>query len=67
MAALSSSASLQDETESRFNADTSHSILWPISLLQGMNADDLPETVQIAFGNAPVHEGGPVNSVICVN
>ena len=51
----------------KFNADASHNILRPISLLQAMNADDLPETVQIAFDNAPVHEGGPVNSVMCVN
>ena len=54
LAALSSSASLQDRTESQSNADESHNILRPISLLQAMNADDLPETVQIAFGDAPV-------------
>ena len=60
-AALSSSVSLQDGTESRSNADASHNILRPISLLQAINADDLPETVQIAFGDAPVREGGPVN------
>jgi hypothetical protein len=53
--------SLQDGTESRSNADASHNILRPISLLQAINADDLPETVQIAFGDAPVREGGPVN------
>jgi len=31
----------------------------PISLLQAMQ--DLPESVQMAFGDAPVREGGPVN------
>jgi len=31
----------------------------PISLLQAMQ--DLPETVQMAFGDSPVREGGPVN------
>ena len=36
-------------------------------LLQGMNADDLPETGQIAFGNAPMREGGPVNSAMHVS
>ncbi len=51
----------------KFNADASHNILRPISLLQAMNADDLPETVQIAFGDANVREGGPVNSTMCVN
>ncbi len=35
----------------------------PRSLLQAMNMDDLPETVQIAFGNVPVREGGPVKHV----
>ena len=39
--------------------DASHNILRPISLLQAMNAEDLPETVQIAFGDAPVREGVP--------
>jgi hypothetical protein len=41
----------------KFNADASHNILRPISLLQAMNADNLSETVQIAFGDAPVREG----------
>jgi hypothetical protein len=31
----------------------------PLSLLQAMNADDLRETVQIAFGDVPVREGVP--------
>ena len=43
----------------KFNADASHNILRPISLLQAMNAEDLPETVQITFGDAPVREGVP--------
>ncbi len=51
----------------KFNADASHNILRPISLLQAMKADDLPETVQIAFGDTTVREGGPVNSAMCVN
>ena len=51
----------------KFNADTHHNILRPISLLQAMNADDLPETVQIAFSDAPVREGGPVNLAMRVN
>ena len=51
----------------KFNADASHNILRPISLLQAMNADDLPETVQIAFDDAPVREGGPVDSAMRVN
>jgi len=33
----------------------------PISLLQAINADDLPESVQMAFGDVPIREGGPVN------
>lgn len=41
---------------------TTHSnVLRSISLLQAINADDLPESVQSAFGDAPVREGGPVN------
>ena len=51
----------------KFNADASHNILRPISLLQAMNADDLPETVHIAFGDAPVRKGGPVNLAMRVN
>ena len=51
----------------KFNADTSHNILRPVSLLQATNVDDLPETVQIAFGNAPVRKGVPVNSEMRVN
>ena len=51
----------------KFNADASHNILRPISLLQVMNADNLPEMVQIAFANAPVREGGPVNLAMRVN
>ena len=42
-------------------ATTHPNILRSISLLQAINADDLPETVQSAFGDAPVREGGPVN------
>ncbi|KAL7461515.1 hypothetical protein ACHAXS_001935 [Conticribra weissflogii] len=33
----------------------------PISLLRALQPGCLPETVQIAFGDAPVREGGPVN------
>jgi hypothetical protein len=33
----------------------------PISLLQAVRNDDLPDTVQRAFGDAPIREGGPVN------
>ena len=47
--------------------DASHDIMRPLSLLQAMNTDDLPDTVQIAFGDAPVREGGPVNSAMHVN
>ena len=66
-AAVAAAAAAAQWRRWKFNADASHNILRPISLLQAMNADDLPETVQIAFDNAPVHEGGPVNSVMCVN
>ena len=51
----------------KFNADASHNILRPISLLQVINADDLLEMVQISFGDAPVRKGGPVNSAMRVN
>ncbi len=37
----------------------------PLSLLQAMNVDDLPETVQITFST--LREGGPVNSAMHVN
>ena len=37
------------------------SILRPISLLQAINADDLPESVQMSFGDVPIREGGHVN------
>ncbi|KAL7498476.1 hypothetical protein ACHAWT_006249 [Skeletonema menzelii] len=33
----------------------------PITFLQAVRNDDLPETVQLAFGDAPIREGGPVN------
>lgn len=33
----------------------------PISLLQAVSNDDLPEAVRLAFGDAPIREGGPVN------
>ena len=33
----------------------------PISLLQAVRDGDLPETVQLAFGDSPVRDGGPVN------
>jgi len=33
----------------------------PISLLQAIRNEDLPDTVQRAFGDAPIREGGPVN------
>jgi putative AlgH/UPF0301 family transcriptional regulator len=61
LAAQSSPAPTQDGRESQSNADASHSILRPISLLQAINADNLPEAVQTAFGDAPVCKGGPVN------
>jgi hypothetical protein len=57
--AQSSSAPRQDAYPTV--AESSHNILGPISLLQAINADDLPEAVQMAFGDAPVREGGPVN------
>ena len=37
------------------------SILRSISLIQAINADDLPESVQSAFGDVPIREGGPIN------
>ena len=44
------------------NTDARHSsISRSISLLQAINADDLPESVQMAFGDVPIREGGPVN------
>ena len=39
----------------------------PLSLLQAMNADDIPKMVQIAYGDAPVRERGTVNSAMRVN
>mmetsp|Transcript_11293 Transcript_11293/g.23799 ORF Transcript_11293/g.23799 Transcript_11293/m.23799 type:complete len:883 (-) Transcript_11293:34-2682(-) len=33
----------------------------PIPLLRAIEPGGLPETVQIAFGDAPIREGGPVN------
>ena len=33
----------------------------PFSLLEAINAFDLPESVQDAFGDAPIRDGGPVN------
>lgn len=48
--------------ESETLCTTTHpNVLRSISLLQAINADDLPESVQSAFGDAPVREGGPVN------
>ena len=40
---------------------TSSSARKPISLLQAVKNDDLPESVQLAFGDSPIREGGPVN------
>ncbi len=60
-------AAAAQQRRRKFNVDVSHNILRPISLLQAMNADDLPEMVQITFGDAPVREGGPVNSAMHVN
>lgn len=56
----SASLSLRATTSSAIT-DTHQNVLKSISLLQAINADDLPETVQSAFGDAPVREGGPVN------
>jgi MYXO-CTERM domain-containing protein len=66
-AAAVAAAAAAQRRRRKFNAYASHNILRPISLLQAMNADDLLETVQIAFGNAPVREGGPVNLAMRVN
>ena len=66
-AAAAAAAAAAQRRRRKFNANASHNILRPISLLQAMNTDDLPETVKIAFGNAPVREGGPVNSAMRVN
>jgi len=40
---------------------TTQSTLRPISLLQAINDTDLPESVQMAFGDSHVRDGGPVN------
>ncbi|KAL3823827.1 hypothetical protein ACHAXA_004099 [Cyclostephanos tholiformis] len=58
---LAQSSSASRKLASPSIADTSHNILRPISLLQAINADDLPEAVQMAFGDSPMREGGPVN------
>jgi len=42
-------------------ATTTQSTLRPISLLQAINDTDLPESVQMAFGDSHVRDGGPVN------
>lgn len=36
----------------------------PISLLQAVRDENLPETVRLAFGDTPIREGGPVN--LCI-
>ncbi|KAL7535113.1 hypothetical protein ACHAXR_006279 [Thalassiosira sp. AJA248-18] len=58
---MSETASSPGTTHSTSIKGTSHNILRPITLLQAINADDLPDTVQETFGGAPVREGGPVN------
>lgn len=51
------SLSLPDTARPPSIKSSSQSIRRPISLLQAINADDLPETVQMAFGDAPIREG----------
>ena len=58
---ITDNATSQDTTQSATIKGTSHNIQRPISLLQAINADDLPETVIMAFGDAHVRDGGPVN------
>ncbi|EED87578.1 predicted protein [Thalassiosira pseudonana CCMP1335] len=48
-------------SKSKSEDATSVNLMRPITLLQAINASDLPEPVQEAFGDAPVREGGPVN------
>ena len=55
MAETKSSSDLSRSTSGK--SPTNHNILRPISLLQAMNADDLPETVQMSFGDSPVRIG----------
>lgn len=55
MAEKKSSSDLSRSTSVK--SPTNHNILRPISLLQAMNADDLPETVQMSFGDSPVRIG----------
>ena len=51
----------QGTTEFATTKGITQNIQRPISLLQAINADDLPETVVMAFGDAHVRDGGPVN------
>lgn len=48
-------------SKSKSEDATSVNLMRPITLLQAINASDLPEAVQEAFGDVPVREGGPVN------
>ena len=66
-AAAATAAAAVRRRRRKFKADASHNIVRPNSLLQAMNTNNLPEMVQIAFGNAPVREGEPVNLAMCVN
>ena len=58
---ITDNATSQDTTQSATIKGTIYNIQRPISLLQAINADDLPETVIMAFGDAHVRDGGPVN------
>ncbi|KAL7536505.1 hypothetical protein ACHAWF_005481 [Thalassiosira exigua] len=50
-----------DTVESTPIKSIDQDILRPISLLQAINPENIAETVQMAFGDAPVREGGPVH------
>ncbi|KAK1740771.1 YqgE/AlgH family protein [Skeletonema marinoi] len=59
--ATETSATGPQKTDVVTTKSTGGSARRPISLLQAVQNDDLPETVQLAFGDAPIREGGPVN------